>query len=264
MEPTPKAPTVIPPILASFQIGGRCLNRRFLERVIDNTFRAASHGHGFVTDLLNSWIEAGCRWDRWEKNDRFRAWKLVHGPGKGLDEWRVWIRAGRDGRAVPYAVGRAAFEPDAPKRANSDEALAHDIFALFLVAAAPRAEVGICERCRGFYWNRWGHANKRFCSRKCSQLQTAKEGQAQKLRDERKEKNTRIEKAIKDFFENLIWDKPDPPDWKRWVASRARVTVSYLTRAFNRGLRGEPDGLKLTKAQIQNLESKGRSRHANL
>lgn len=247
-----------------FRIGSAHMNRRFLKRVIDNTFLAASSSEGFMTSLLKSWVDAGCRYDRWKKANPDAHWKLAHAHGWGLDNWRVIIPDRQDGRTEPYVVGVSGFEREAPEKANGDELLAFEIFALFIIAAAPRAKVGLCGYCGKFYWNRWGHTNSRFCSRKHSQLQTAKEGQARKLRTKRQERNARIENAITDYFKTVAWDKADPPDWKAWVADRANVTRSYLTRAYNRGLRGEADGLKLTKAQIKSLESRRGSHHASL
>jgi transcriptional regulator of heat shock response len=125
----------------------------------------------------------------------------------------------------------------------------------------PRSRIGVCDRCDNLFWAPPRRKlNKRFCRRKCAQRQTASEAQAKRLAEERGEKNKRIRQAIKEFRK----EKHSKADWKAFVTGHANVTRSYLTRAINRRLRGEADGLKVTKAQIQYLESRWRSDHANL
>jgi hypothetical protein len=240
-----------------FPIGRGRIARSFQERVISNAFRAASHGEGYMTDLLKSWIAAGCRWDNWEAANGNEAVSL-QSPLDGLRSWQVRIRARTDGKPTAYALGPTGFGPGEASEAegaNTNKALAYEIFALFIVAAAPRAEVGICERCKQFYWNRWGHTNKRFCSRRCAQRQTAIEGQRKRLSREWGEKNKRIRSAILEFVDR----KPTCQDWRAWVCRRAGVSKGFLTRTLRRGERGEPEGLVLRKRQRQFLQ-KGNGR----
>lgn len=104
-------------------------------------------------------------------------------------------------------------------------------FALFLLAAAPRFEVGRCERCRRFFWNRWGHANKRTCGRRCSQLRVATRNQRARVQREQREKNTRIWRALRSPERRRL----PAAGWKRWVAAWAQVSQVYLSRALKRG-----------------------------
>jgi hypothetical protein len=220
-----------------------------MERVITNTLEAASHPErgsspAYMTDLLESWIAAGCRWESWQNDNPGMAWKLRQ---RLEAQWRARIYPGRDGRPEPVLLGASGFEPDAPQKANTDEDLAYDLFAVFLVAAAPRAEVGVCERekCRKYYWNRWGHLNKRFCSRECSRRETASEGQTEKTREKRREKIARLKRAIRE----CISENPSERDRRRWVAERAGVSLNFLTRAIRADQQAKPGGLTLTKAQ---------------
>lgn len=102
-----------------------------------------------------------------------------------------------------------------------------------------------CGRCGKFYWNRWGHANKVFCGRRCAAIKTAVEAQRERIAKEHRDKTARITQAIEAFMK----DKPRATEWKEWVAKRAGVTKNYLTHRLNLGSRSEPDGLKLTKSQ---------------
>src|SRR5262249_38407627 len=133
---------------------------------------------------------------------------------------------------------------------NIAEYNGYQAFVTFLLCAAPRFDVGKCDRCGSYFWNRWGKANKRFCGRRCSVIGTATERQARRVARQRREKNVRISRAV----DTLVRDEPATADWKTWVARRGRVTVSYLTRALNRGAQGKPDGLRLHKLQRTYLE----------
>jgi uncharacterized Zn finger protein (UPF0148 family) len=201
--------------------------------------------------LMDSWINAGCRYDRWEKANPAHAKAL----GTAL-QWKLEFWPDERGRPTPVL----SCHPRLGEPIDVEEYTGYNAFVEFLLSAARSCRVGRCDRCGRFFWNRWGHLNKRFCGRKCSQLKTASEGQARKCAAQRREKNKRVRKALTEFVE----EETAVTDWKTWVARRARVTRSYLTRALNRGLRGEPDGVKLTKRKIQYLESKGESRHGNL
>jgi len=251
----PKTAIRIP--LASFRI-----KRQFTERLIADMFQVASgakDGPGSHLDnLLRSWADAGCDLEAWAMKNPDKFWILR----QTCDEWRVRPFNGlapERGGFKPVLVGAVGLDATAETRDHPEIRVAYDTFAAFILTSGMVTRIGICDRCEKYYWNRWGHANKRFCGRKCSQLKTAAEGQAKKVAKQRQDKNRKIQKALGAFF----WDKPAVADWKVWVAERARVTRTYLTRALNRGLREEPDGLKLTKLQVRYLESKGES-HGNL
>lgn len=249
-------------------------------RTVESVLREASYKAGdprekpLLRELLESWIGSSCRFDRWAKANPEKQETLQQYTG----DFTLGFTAGRGGK--PKLV-LSSFSPEGeefwelnsvpklePYRAQAGDKIlssipkqeAYEAFAALLICAGPRFRIGKCGCCGEFYWNRWGHANKRFCSRKCSQLQTAKEGQADRLATERREKNKRVRQAIR----QLVDEKPATTAWKEWIASHAGVTKSYLTRTLNRGIEGKPEGLKLTTAQTQYLESKGESRHVDL
>lgn len=201
-----------------------------------------------LADRLRSWIKAGCDLLEWQEQNR----GAVMGVNEAFSHWHPVFFKSRRGGMRPALVGPDPLTPVEELMPGADGKLADMLFAAFLIAGGPRGPIALCDRCRNFYWNRWGHANKRFCSRKCSQLQTAAEGQQERLRDERGKKNAKIKQAIN----ALIWDKPRTQDWKEWVSTRTGVTKSYLTRAFNQELLGTPNGLNLTKRQLDYLKSK--------
>jgi hypothetical protein len=208
--------------------------------------------------LLRSWVKTDCDLEKWAMANPNEFYALR----KTCEEWRVTPfedPVPQSGRYRPALTGALGLDSSAEPRDHAEERVAYDTFAAFVLTSS-KIRIGICDRCEELYWSNRRPLNKRFCGRKCSQLQTAKEGQAKRLAGERRDKNKRIRQTLTVFVE----EKPAVTDWKPWVASRARVTRSYLTRALNKGLRGERDGFKLTKAQIQYLESKGETRHANL
>lgn len=232
--------------------------RQFSKSLVTEMLAAANgakNGPGHHLDgLLRSWVTAGCDLEKWAMADQ----ATFHALRKTCDEWRVTPFEGlvpEPGHYKPTLQGPIGVEAGAEQRDQAEQRVALDTFAVFVLTSG-KVRIGICDRCGNLYWTDRRPLNKRFCGRKCSQLQTAKEAQAKRLAGERRDKNKRIRKALTAFVEQ----KPAITDWKAWVASRSRVTRSYLTRVLNRGLYREPDGLKITKAQMHYLESKGASR----
>lgn len=235
---------------------------QFSKRLVTEMLAAANgskHGSSHHLDgLLRSWVNADCNLEKWAMANQVEFYNLR----KTCDEWRVTPFHGlvpQAGRFTPILRGPFGLDASAEGRDHPEERVAFDTFAAFVLTSG-EVRIGICDRCKKLYWTDRRPLNKRFCGRKCSQLQTAKEGQAKRLAGQRRDKNKRIRQTLTAFVE----EKPAIRDWKAWVSSRSRVTLSYLTRALNKGLRGQPDGLKLTKAQIQYLKSKGEARHADL
>jgi len=226
------------------------VDRRKAAIVAENTIKLASYPEDdprhepVLRGLVESWIAAGCRLDRWEKANPKRRETL----NRETNHWTLTFWPNHKGKPLPIlsSAGRAE---DRPRPVNLAEFTGYQAFAAFLLCAAPRFDVGKCDRCTRFYWNKWGKANKRFCRRRCSQQQTATEGQRDRISRQRQEKNRRIKKAIREFIEG----EPEA-DWKAWVSGRARVTRSYITRAVNRGLHRERDGLRLTKSYLERLK----------
>lgn len=262
------------PSMSHFQV-----SRQYTEWLIEEMIRAttgAKDGPGYHLDaLMRSWVDADCNLERWalQNPDKFEALRTT------CEEWRVTPFEGmvpKRGHLKPslqfdYGLDASDLErygyntSEIPLRlrcpwllsAAPQERVAYKTFAVFVVILGTSVRLGICDRCGKYFWGR--RINKRFCGRKCSQLQTATEGQARKIAKQRQEKNRKIRKALRAFLDS----KSGVRDWKAWVASRAGVTRNYLTHALNRGAKGEPDGLKLTKLQARYLESKGES-HGNL
>ena len=227
------------------------LDRPFAERVVESTLRQASYPEGdpqyepVLRALVESWIVAGCRFERWAKANPEKEANL----SRQAHKWTLRFETGTKGKPAPI-LSSYPWVPGRLEEIDTAEHTGYDAFVTFLVCAAPRFDIGKCACCERFFWNRWGHLNKRFCSRKCAQLKTASAGQARQLRAERREKNRRILRSIRKFIES----KPGATDWRRWVATDAGVTLNYVTHTLNRGERGEPDSLKLTVRQRASLE----------
>lgn len=241
---TTATPEIQARTVISFPAVTKNVNRRLVKRIVDTILSAANHPQNpqHIAEIVASWERAKCNLRVWLSESPAIASEV----GKKLEDWRVRIEVHPDGKPGPLFIGAFGFdEENSEKRANTDKSFAYDLFTVFLIAAAPLTEIGRCDRCNEFFWNRWGHLNKRFCGRKCAQLQTASEAQSERLAEERRDKNKEIKKAIRAF----IRKKPTTPDWKRWVAERAGATRYYVTSALNRGQRGETDALVLTKKQ---------------
>lgn len=242
----------------------------------ENTIKLASYPEDdrrhepVLRGLVESWVASGCRYDRWaQANPKEREILAREASRRTLTFW--YDRKGKP-RPVLLSGGGMAAESAVelgrqfvdgrlarPQNIKHEEVTGYQAFVDFLLCAAPRFDVGRCVRCLRFYWNRWGHANKRFCTRQCSQIQIATDKQNERVAKERREKNVKIKQAIDALISvaslsSPLWDKLASRDWKSWVAERAGVTQSYVTRAINRGLRGEKDGLKLTKRKRTFLE----------
>jgi hypothetical protein len=230
------------------------VDRPFASNVAESTVRQANYSaddprhEPILAGLMQSWVDAACRYDRWQKANPGQARIL----GREANRWTLTFAVFTKAKALPVLSSHPYAGEGEPRRERIDtrEYTGYQAFVTFLVCAAPRFDMGKCDRCHKFFWNRWGHANKRFCSRKCTVIGTATERQARKVAKLRQKKNKRINRALESFF----WDKPATADWKKWVADRAGVTQSYLTRAINLGRRGEPDGVRLTKLQSKFLE----------
>jgi hypothetical protein len=104
---------------------------------------------------------------------------------------------------------------------------------------------------------------QKFCSQVCAVRENvrrfrerveayhqSREAQAKRLIKERKEQAQRIRRAIRGFIEG----KPETTDWRKWVAAKARVSLAELGRSLDRGKRGRPDGVKLTKRESAYLK----------
>jgi len=225
--------------------------------IADNTIKQVNYPAGdprhqpVLRQLVGSWVASGCAFGRWKREHPQYAERL----SREAARWALLFAAGPKGKPLPV-LSNHPLPDEGRRRINVGEFIGYQAFAAFLLCAAPRYDVGRCDRCGAFFWNRWGHANKRWCSRKCTIIGSASERQARRISKQRREKNARIKRAIA----ALIMEKPATVDWKEWVTSRARVTRSYLTRALHRGEQGKPDGLRLTKRQVEHLRrlSKGR------
>jgi len=229
------------------------IDRRKAAIVAENAIKQASYPEGdprcepVLRALMESWIAAGCRFDHWAKANPEEKKNL----NRATNLWTLFFWTNQKGKPLPILSSDANIE--ASERRINLAISGYEAFAAFLLCAAPRFDVGKCDRCSCFYWNRWGKRNKRFCNRNkriCAKRQTAIEGQRDRTAKERREKNYRIKNAIREFIER----KPAKANWKVWVAERARVTQKYVTRTVNRGLRGEQDGLRLQKLQRTYLE----------
>lgn len=251
------APTLQPKPSIRIPMSALRLNRRFTEWVLDEMIHDANKKAGpgaHLDKLLRSWVKADCSLEKWYRaNPGF-----FLGLREACLEWRVLPFEGlapMEGQFRPMLGAPYGLDTAGETRVDAEKWVACETFAVFIIISGAADRIGVCKHCDDLFWNKWGHKNKRFCERKCSQIQTAAEGHARKVRDERRKKNTRIKKALED-----IALKPPEEGRKEWVAQRAGVTKTYLTQAINRGRQGKPDGLRLPKRQSKWLAGVDRKR----
>lgn len=98
------------------------------------------------------------------------------------------------------------------------------------------------------------HSNV-FRARKCRGItpeeyrpRRSPDPQERTIAKEQRSSNTRIRQVI----ENFAWESlPKGIDWRQWIADKANVSVGDLIRTLRHGEQGEPDGVRLTKAQAR-------------
>jgi hypothetical protein len=192
--------------------------------------------------LMDSWLAAGCRLDKWPKPIRQQL-------ENDLNRRRISLYSDRnqDGRAsynftppireeIDSGLGecdgkRFSFDP-VPGRTEATK-----LFFQFITGPFQR-EVGQCKRCRVYFWNQWGHSNKLYCNARCASADTAARVTSERRRKERQDNLAAVQRAIK-RFEQLSAEKRSRygRNWKRWVKGEAgsEISLNFITRAINTG-----------------------------
>jgi len=193
-------------------------------------------------ELMESWLAAGCRVDRWPLRERLEA---------DLNRRRIRLLADRsnEGR-VAYEFGPLVREEfdlglGGGYKADIKPGRTHAVSLFFQFITGPfQRDVGRCKRCRNYWWNRWHHPGKIYCSSKCSSADTATRITRERREKDHQEKLQLVEAAMKSF-EQLPAAKQRRLGWKRWVKQEAGPDVSlhFITRAINRGEIKAPKGL---------------------
>ena len=193
-----------------------------------------------LRELMDSWLAAACRIDLWPLRERLE---------NDLNRRRV--RLFRD----PSNKGRAGYEFGLPVREEQDLGLGggfkmdakpgrtHAVSLFFQFITGPfHRNVGRCKRCGKFWWNRWGHSNKTYCSSKCASADTATRATRERRDTEHQQKLRLVEAAIR-RFERLPAERRSKSNWKTWVQKEAgpHVSANFITRAINRGDLQPPD-----------------------
>jgi hypothetical protein len=211
---------------------------------------------------VDTWLEAGRRFWEWKR----RAPNPSSVFESVLEQTRWGIKPTEDGGAflLPKRIMYAEWRGDldsflksphglaagrAEVTASSDDPVPFIASWMFtnLVTSPLRDRLGKCERCGRYYLSQGRYVNKRFHSRQCAWRTSAERAVYRRRDTERHRKVAEAKRAIR----QLVFDKPDAPDWKAWVANRSGVTHKWLTRALHRGEQGKPGGLVLSKRQLQ-------------
>jgi hypothetical protein len=102
-------------------------------------------------------------------------------------------------------------------------------FVQFITNPACERLGGPCARCRKYFVKRRASQNK-YCSRKCASSATAVSSTEARRKVDHANKIAQVEAQIAAFIQS-----GSSGDWKRWIARRGAISVSWLTRAVNRG-----------------------------
>ena len=134
--------------------------------------------------------------------------------------------------AAQGADRAAAEEEERDERQRElEEYVGHQKAALIFLAFITSSffnRIGRCARCSKFFFNKSGHRNKQFCSTRCAHITSALESKKREF----EKKLARLRHALS----RLSAQGAKARDWKERLASRARVTRHFVTRALNQGL----------------------------
>jgi hypothetical protein len=181
-----------------------------------NSQRKTERGEAFIR-LFTRWREA-----------KSLAAMLGADPGLNGDLSRailpVVFEPSQKGKSGKYVVTPLAPFEDDP------ESFAIWLFAHMVINPLCEYLAGPCDRC-GAYYVKKRVSQKKYCSKRCGRIATAKRSNIAKLETEREEKLERARAHIQKW-ESL--KKPPMKDWKLWVAGRDHtITTNWLTRAVN-------------------------------
>jgi hypothetical protein len=167
-----------------------------------------------LKDYVDSWIEAGFNFDKWAKRDEF------------LSALNTGTHIGIEGSPPQFTITSTEHED-----ANKELALR---FAQFITGPF-FDKIGQCRYCGKYFLNKTSH-RKLYCSRKCATTDSALKATGRKREEERDAKVEAARTAIVSFLAlpQSIRDAK-LPDWKAWVAKKAKVTPEFITQSINRG-----------------------------
>lgn len=192
-------------------------------------------------ELMDSWVEAGCRLDRWSLKQQFE---------DDLNRRKLSLHA-NDGGSVGFD-----FTPPVRERgdlglgggfqidARPGRTAAVALFFQFITGPFQK-DIRRCKRCRKFYWNRSGRKDKVYCGSRCASADTATVRTRERRNQEHQDKLRAVQRAI-GKLKRLSPDRRSrlQPIWTSWVAKEAgpEVTPNFITRGINRGELKRPNG----------------------
>jgi hypothetical protein len=206
-----------------------------LDRQHENEVRAE------LAELMDSWLAAGCDLEQWRLRKRFerdlnkRKLRLTADPVSGIVRHGLMdpVR-----RRVDLEVGSRYKVYDTHGRFGAIE-----LFFEFIIGPLQRT-VGRCKRCQKYYWNRWGHSNKQYCTARCARAESATQLTFERRRREHEESLGNIRAAIGSFERLSPARSARIRNWKKWVNQETGISLNFITRAINRGEIAPPKGAK--------------------
>jgi hypothetical protein len=197
---------------------------------------------GELSELMVTWLDAGCRLDHWP---------LRHRLEEDLSRRRLFLHAENEG-LVAYDFSRPIREEvdlgfgdgykNDPMPGRTEAVV---LFFRFITGPFQR-DVERCKRCRKFFWNTSGHSDKQYCTKRCAWRESATLVMQEKRVRERGDKLDRVRHAIKDFERLSPERRRRFRNWKAWVTKQLGLEVksNFITRALNKGELKPPASLR--------------------
>ena len=179
--------------------------------------------------FLESWIEAGCRLDKWALRERFESivWasrrcltQQESGPVHITSE--VVAAATLGGSTDPLMQ----FLTDQKKRDTLMEQQAAELFLEF-VTGPYYDRIGKCPRCQRFFVN-MRRSEKTYCSQKCASADTAEKAVRARREQERKERAASVRKAA-ERFSKLSAERRARLNQRDWIHSQTGLSKKLVT-----------------------------------
>jgi hypothetical protein len=199
-----------------------------------------------LREYASTWVKAGYRLEEWPMRDMLQ---------KDIQAMTVFLMARPDGQPYvmtvlghikpPEPLSPVDLDVDAEQNPSlycadlehSSQLKASEIFLRFILSPY-YGRIGQCARCGKWFFNSSGKKT-RYCSLKCSRLETSNEVKKATREREALNKIQRVEDAIKAFNRLPKTERRAislrPHGWKGWVAKEARhkVTTNFITRLLN-------------------------------
>jgi len=241
--------------------------RRVAERIVKVVNRRKPNQ--FVLDLVETWIAAGYRLNKWGRRDsfkeqtRYRTFSLYQGSGPVKFEARWGYPATKQSSITDDSETAAEEWKDyAPPPDEGDEGYEEwleeqeeleaevqeviqeatervEMLTLFFrfLTGPYYDKIGRCPRCQMFWLNTSGRSDKTYCSNKCASAVTARRTLQEQRQQKREAKFDLVRQALENFSalprEKKARLRASKDGETQWLARTTGLTKHFVTRALN-------------------------------